>query len=162
MTDSTSDDGRDDFILQERLSGRSARSISKQLNLTVGEVNASLDRTLPQIDNAMRLRHISLDLQRLDELLKVFFARATEAVDAQAGLLCVKILERKAAMLGLDTPQKFDIVQVQAQEAPQGHDRIFEMIMRIKHGPGWQPSNGNGSDPAAGNGGDGNGSGEPH
>jgi hypothetical protein len=41
MTDPTSDDGRDDFILQERLSGRSARSISKQLSLTVAEVNAS-------------------------------------------------------------------------------------------------------------------------
>jgi hypothetical protein len=66
----------------------------------------------------------------------------------------VKILERKAAMLGLDTPQKFDLAQVQAQEAPQGHDRIFEMIMRIKHGPDWQPGNGNGSDPAAGDGGD--------
>src|SRR5262249_7328436 len=92
MTDPGSDDGRDDFVLQERVSGRSARSIAKQLNLTVGEVNASLDRTLPQIDNAMRLRHISLDLQRLDELLKVFFARATEKADAQAGLLVVKIL----------------------------------------------------------------------
>jgi hypothetical protein len=154
MIDPISDDGRDDFILQERLAGRSARSISKELRCTVGEVNAALDRTLPQIDNAMRLRHISLDLQRLDELLKVFFARAIETVDAQAGLLCVKILERKAAMLGLDTPQKFDIAQVQAQEAPQGHDRIFEMIMRIKHGPDWQPGNGNSSDPAAGDGGD--------
>jgi DNA-directed RNA polymerase specialized sigma24 family protein len=62
MTDSTSDEDRDDFILQERLSGRSVRSIGKQLSLTVGEVNASLDRTLPKIDNAARVRHISLDL----------------------------------------------------------------------------------------------------
>ena len=38
------DDARDDFILQERLSGRSARSISKELRCTVGEVDASLDR----------------------------------------------------------------------------------------------------------------------
>jgi len=149
MTDPTSDDARDDFILQERLAGRSARSIGKELRCTVGEVDAALDRVLPKLDNAARLRHISLDLQRLDALLKTFFARAIEAVDAQAGLLVVKILERKAAMLGLDTPQKLDIVQVQAEEAPQGHDKIFEMIMRIKHGPNWQPGNGNGSDPAA-------------
>jgi len=116
MTDSTSDEARDDFILLERLSGRSARSISKELRCTVGEVDAALDRVLPKLDNAARLRHISLDLQRLDALLKTFLARATEAADAQAGLLCVKILERKAALLGLDTPQKLDIVQVQAQE----------------------------------------------
>jgi len=134
MTDPGSDDGRDDFVLQERVSGRSARSIAKQLNLTVGEVNASLDRTLPQIDNAMRLRHISLDLQRLDELLKVFFARATEKADAQAGLLVVKILERKAALLGLDQPQKLDVIQVQAQEAPSSFDRIREAIYSVARG----------------------------
>jgi hypothetical protein len=43
MTDPTSD-GRDDFILQERLAGRSARSIGKELRCTVGEVDAALDR----------------------------------------------------------------------------------------------------------------------
>ena len=131
MTDPTSDDARDDFILQERLAGRSARSISKELRCTVGEVNAALDRALPQIDNAMRLRHISLDLHRMDELLKVFLARATEKADAQAGLLCVKILERKAALLGLDKPTKRDIVTVQAQEGPSSFERIHEMILRI-------------------------------
>ena len=69
MTDPTSDDGRDDFILQERLSARSARSIGKQLRLTVGEVDASLDRTLPTIDNDARRRYVALDLNRLDGLL---------------------------------------------------------------------------------------------
>jgi len=124
MTDSTSDDGRDDFILQERLAGRSARSISKELRCTVGEVDASLDRTLPKIDNAMRLRHVSLDLQRLDELLKVFFARAIEKADTQAGLVCVKILERKATLLGLDQPLKLDVISVQAEQEPSSFDRI--------------------------------------
>ena len=66
------DDGRDDFILQERLSGRSARSIGKQLRLTVGEVDASLDRTLPTIDNDARRRYVALDLNRLDGLLGRF------------------------------------------------------------------------------------------
>jgi len=66
MTDSTSDDVRDDFILQERLSGKSARAISKQLRCTVGEVDASLDRTLPKIDNDARRRYVALDLNRLD------------------------------------------------------------------------------------------------
>ena len=34
-------------------------------------------------------------------------------------------------MLGLDSPQKLDIVTVQAEEGPQSHERIYEMIMRI-------------------------------
>src|SRR5215472_18834121 len=131
MTNPTSDDGRDDFILQERLSGRSARSIGKQLSLTVSEVNASLDRTLPQIDNDARRRYVALDLNRLDGLLETFYKRAIENVDAQAGLLCVKIMERKAAMLGLDSPQQLDIVQVQAQKEPSQHDRIVEAVNRM-------------------------------
>jgi DNA-directed RNA polymerase specialized sigma24 family protein len=132
MTDSPkADDARDDFILQERLSGRSARSISKELHCTTADVDASLDRTLPKITNEAKRRIIALDLDRLDELLKVFFTRAVEKVDAQAGLLVVKILERKAAMLGLDSPQKLDVVQVQAQKEPTQHERIRDAIMRV-------------------------------
>jgi hypothetical protein len=132
MNDSPkADDARDDFILQERLSGRSARSISKELHCTTADVDASLDRTLPKITNEAKRRIIALDLDRLDELVKVFFARAIEKVDAQAGLLVVKILERKAALLGLDSPQKLDVVQVQAQDAPSGHERIKAAIMSM-------------------------------
>src|SRR5262244_2840644 len=131
MTNSTSDDARDDFILQERLAGRSARSIGKELRCTVGEVDASLDRTLPKIDNDARRRYVALDLNRLDALLKTFFARAIEKVDTQAGLLVVKILERKSAMLGLDSPQKLDIIQVQAKDAPSSHERIKAAIMQM-------------------------------
>ena len=144
MADSPkADDARDDFILQERLSGRSARSLSKELHCPVSDVDAALDRVLPKLDNAMRLRHISLDLHRMDELLKVFLARATEKVDVPAGLLCVKILERKAALLGLDAPTKLDIVEVQTQQGAQGHERLYEMIMRIG-----RQKDGNGADSA--------------
>src|SRR5215471_3836835 len=131
MTDPTPDDARDDFILQERLAGRSARSIGKELRCTVGEVDASLDRTLPKIDNDARRRYVALDLNRLDALLKTFFALAIEKADAQAGLLVVKILERRALLLGLDSPQKLDIIQVQAKETPSRHERIREAIMRL-------------------------------
>ena len=161
MTDPTSDADRDDFILQERLNGRSARSIGKQLSLTVGEVNAALDRVLPTIDNAQRLRHISLDLSRLDGLVEVFYKRAIEKADAQAGLCVVKILERKAALLGLDQPTKLDVVQVHSQQQPHEFDKIYDAVMRLKYGD-QRPSAGNGSDdPAAGAGGDPEGSPPP-
>ena len=132
MSDSPkADEARDDFILQERLSGRSARSISKELHCPVSEIDESLDRTLPKITNEAKRRIIALDLDRLDELLKVFFNRAVEKIDAQAGLLVVKILERKAALLGLDSPQKLDVVQVQATKEPTGHERIQAAIMNL-------------------------------
>jgi hypothetical protein len=50
---------------------------------------------------------------------------------AAAGLLVVKICERKAELLGLDSPQKLDIVQVQAQEQPSSFDKIRDAIMRV-------------------------------
>src|SRR5215471_13652371 len=132
MSDSPkADDARDDFILQERLSGRSARSISKELHCTTADVDASLDRTLPKITNEAKRRIIALDLDRLDELAKVFFARAIEKVDAQAGLLVVKILERKAALLGLDSPTRVDIVQMQVEQTPPRHERIRAVIERL-------------------------------
>src|SRR5262247_1676633 len=91
---------------------------------------------------------------------------AIEDVDTQAALCVVKILERKAALLGLDQPTKLDVVQVQAQQAPDEFDKIYDAIMRVARRNGQQSSDGNGSDPAAGNGdggnGNGNGSGELH
>ena len=62
-------------------------------------------------------------------------ARAIEKADAQAGLLVVKILERRSLLLGLDSPQKLDIVQVEAQQAPTRHDRIKAVLMNLKYGP---------------------------
>jgi len=139
MSDSPkADDARDDFILQERLSGRSARSISKELHCPVSEIDASLDRTLPKITNEAKRRIIALDIDRLDELAKVFFARAIEKVDAQAGLLVVKILERKAALLGLDSPQKLDIVQLEVAREPSSHEQIRDAVMRVARGPNWR------------------------
>ena len=125
-------------ILQERLSGRSARSISKELHCTTADVDASLDRTLPKITNEAKRRLIALDLDRLDGLIEVFYKRAIEKVDCQAGLLFVKILERRAALLGLDAAQKLDIVQVQAQREPSQHEKIKDAIMTMAKGPNWR------------------------
>ena len=79
-------------------------------------------------------------MNRLDELLKVFFARAIENVDAQAGLLVVKILERRSLLLGLDSPQKLDIIQVQAEKQRTQYERIREAIMSLKYGPNGKPA----------------------
>ena len=79
-----------------------ARSIGKQLSLTVSEVNASLDRTLPKIDNELKMRYVALDLMRLDELISVFAKRAIEQEDVPAGMLVIKSLERRSALLGTD------------------------------------------------------------
>jgi hypothetical protein len=47
-------------------------------------VDASLDRTLPKVDNDARRRYVALDLNRLDGMLETFYKRAIEKADAQA------------------------------------------------------------------------------
>jgi len=149
MTNSTSDDSRDDYILQERLAGKSTRALARELRCTTREIDAALDRALPIIDMAARMRHIAADLLRLEVLLKVFVKKATEQQDVQAGLLCVKILERKAALLGLDQPTKLDVVQITAAPRKQSVDVIHEAIERVSRSTvNGDKSAGNGSEPA--------------
>lgn len=135
---SASDD-HDDYILQETLDGKSARAIGKQLKCTVGEVHTVLDRVLPTIDNEARLRHIMLDLQRLEQLLAVFLKRAIEDKDQPSGMLCVKILERKAALIGIDSPTRIDVLSLQVPLKEQGHDRVRLAIERIARRAGRPP-----------------------
>src|SRR5215831_18860759 len=52
-----------------------------------------------------------------------------------AGTLCVKILERRALLLGLDSPTRVDIVQMQAEQQQPRHEKIREAIMRLTEQP---------------------------
>ena len=63
--------------------------------------------------------------------METFYKRAIEKVDTQAALCVVKILERRALLLGLDSPQKLDIVQVQAEQQPSSHEKIRRTIMEF-------------------------------
>ena len=143
------DDDRDAVILEQRIAGRSVPAIAKQQGCSRSEVEAAVDRRLSyDLDNNMRLRAIKLDIARLDSLMQPFYLRAMSEQDVQAGTLCVKILERRAMLLGLDSPTRIDVVQVQAQEAPSSYSQIRAAVMALKYG-------GNGSDdPAAGDGSD--------
>jgi hypothetical protein len=141
----TSDDSHDDYILEQRLHGKSSRALARELRCTVREIDAALDRALPIIDMAARMRYVAEDLLRLQTLLRVFVAKAVEQKDIQAGLLCVKILERKAALLGLDQPTKLDVVQITAAPAQSSVDRIFEAIQRVANGTVNGAGNGNGA-----------------
>ena len=150
-------DDRESMIVEQRLAGTSVPAIAKQFGCSSSEVEAAVDRRLNYypLDNNMRLRAIKLDVARLEALMVPFYVRALSERDVAAGTLCVKILERRAMLLGLDSPTRIDVVQVQAQEAPSSYSQIRAAIMALKYGNGQQSDDGNGSDdPAAGDGGD--------
>jgi len=141
-------DDRDDAMLEERLSGRSVQIIARQHHCATAEVEAVIDQRLGgEIDNVMRLKAIKLDVARLEGLMQPFYERATKDKDVAAGTLCVKILERRALLLGLDSPTRVDIVQMQVEERPSRHEKIREVIMRLTQGPDRQPNDGDGQQP---------------
>src|SRR5215469_11499413 len=94
----------DDEIVQQRVSGRSARAIARAQGCSVAEVNKALDRfTETTIDDKVRKHTLALELARLDELQETFYARALEG-DVACGALITKIIAA-ARCSSLYTPQ---------------------------------------------------------
>jgi len=123
----------DDEIVQQRVSGRSARAIARAHGITPAEVSKVLDRfTETTIDDKTRRHTLALELARLDELQETFYARALEG-DVRCGALITKIIERRCTMLGLYTPQTATLQIIEA-EAPKetSIDRIEAAINRIR------------------------------
>jgi hypothetical protein len=145
------DDDRDESIVEARITGTSSRALAKLHRCTSCEVEEAIDWRLDyEVDNRMRLRAVKLSAARLDALRVPFFEKAMKG-DAQAGLLCVKIEERRALLFGLDQPlqSRVDVYQIQAAEQPTQHEQIRRAIYAIARGdPDYQPDddgNGNGS-----------------
>jgi len=123
----------DDTIIQQRVSGRSARAIARAQGCTLTEVNRVLDCfTETTIDDKTRKHTLALELARLDELQETFYARALEG-DVACGALITKIIERRCVMLGLYTPQTATLQIIEA-EAPRetSTDKISALIERIR------------------------------
>ena len=123
----------DDEIVQQRVSGRSARAIARAQGCTLAEVTRVLDCfTETTIDDKTRKHTLALELARLDELQETFYARALEG-DVACGALITKIIERRCVMLGLYTPQTATLQIIEA-EAPRetSTDKISALIERIR------------------------------
>ena len=127
-------DDRDGVILEERIAGKSVVVIAEQYECTTSEVDAAIDRRLNfALDNDMRLKAVKLDVARLEGLMQPFYERATKDKDVPSGVLCVKILERRALLLGLDQPtqSRVDVYQVEQRKQPSQYEQIKAAINRM-------------------------------
>ena len=86
-----------------------------------------------RLDNAYRLRAVALDLERLEAMQARFLHDALNG-DLGAGHLCLKIAERRAAMLGTDAPVRVDAVQLTQVNGPEptSTEKIRAAIDRIR------------------------------
>jgi hypothetical protein len=124
------DDDLDAEILKHRMAGISVRAIARRYNMTKREIDAALERALPQIDNPTRLRAIKIELERLDQLIRPFFVRALDG-DTAAASIMVKLSERRADLLGLNAPLRIDATLVEVAEAPSSTEELETAIGRL-------------------------------
>lgn len=111
--ESSAIDARREKAWDLRVNGHSLRSIAQQLEVSLGtahnDIHAVLERTQSEANEDAR-RHMHLQLARLDKAIAVVMRRieqdgddALEAIDKLD-----KLEKRKAALLGLDAPEKHE------------------------------------------------------
>ena len=85
-------------VLQERVAGVPTRAIARRRGCSVEEINATLGAVSEPITPEYKVRAISVALEMLDAMQAVWFEKAL-AGDRNAGLLCLKIQERRESLL---------------------------------------------------------------
>lgn len=94
-----------------RLSGYSYPEIAAELGISVSNafnrVQSALTTTIAKTaEDAEKVRN--MELHRLDALLRPLYAQA-KAGDPKATEMCLKIMDRRAKYLGLDSPEKLKL-----------------------------------------------------
>jgi hypothetical protein len=90
---------------QDELVNKRVHAIARAHDRTIDDVHAALDRHPIELNrDAYLKRTLALELMRLDQLEMAFEGKAIKDRDPAAGALMVKILERRATLLGLNPP----------------------------------------------------------
>jgi len=115
-----------------RLLGSSPHVIADHFGISIADVDAAVDGKMVKLDSGYRVRAVALDLERLEAMQARFLRDALDG-DLAAGHLCLKIAERRAAMLGTDAPVRVDAVQLTQVTGPQptSFDRIRAALDRM-------------------------------
>jgi len=123
---------RDEEIFNARVAGQSMRRIAYEHRMDVAEVQSIIERYTPMMDARARAIAFGIELERLDRLTQTFYEKA-QCGDVQAGMLCLRIGERRAALLGLDTPKRVDLV-TNGQEAmhPQTTTERIQSVLSLQ------------------------------
>jgi hypothetical protein len=127
---------RDDQIHRMRLDGVSLRAIARTFKIPVELVESVLDRACVKVDAQYRASTIAVELERLDEMHRVFYAKALGG-DGPAAQVAIRIAEHRAAILGLFAPVRHDPVQL--VEASKSKESSTDRIAAALEGLTGQP-----------------------
>lgn len=105
-----------DAVVAAAIAGASLKTIARRHECAPEEVSAALDEFAAEmLSPRNRARILSIEVERLDALERVFLQHAIANHDSAAGTLVGKISQRRSALLGLDQPVRLDL-QIVAPE----------------------------------------------
>jgi hypothetical protein len=124
---------QEDAVVAALLSGRSLRSIRKEFNLTLDEVDAIIARTWP-VDQRARVRMVMTDLGKLDRLITEFFRRSLVSTDAASAAalatVAIRAFECKHALTGMSAATRLELT-IMPREAPTQFEQIKRAIFAV-------------------------------
>jgi hypothetical protein len=121
----------DELILHDRMyGGLSIRRLARKHGISEGQVLKALDRVLPPLSPETRVRLFREDLHRLDEMLAAHYPAARTGSSA-AAQTCLRILERRSAMVGHDCPVRVDVILEPKARAPSSTEQLLLELNRI-------------------------------
>ncbi len=97
-------------VIDLYLAGNTYREIREETGLSLGIISRYINEAVEEANKAAQegMRKIKrLEVMKIDRLIKAFWPKAIEA-DVQAASMVLKLLERKADMLGLDAPFRIE------------------------------------------------------
>ena len=136
----------DDRQRRDLILHKPERCIADDHGCTVEEVHAVLDHHPIEVDRDQYLkRALAMQLLALDELEVAFRGKALVERDVAAGVLLVKVAERKATLLGLNPMQghAVAIVQHEPVQVQSSTDKLRSALDRIRGKRLPQPTDGN-------------------
>lgn len=118
VSESRTIEGRKVAIYQTLIAGYRVNEVALQFNTTASEIEAvqdeMADRTMKVTQGSMKTA-AALDLDRLESLLRTLWINAM-AGDLPSIDRCLKVLERRSKMIGLDTPTALQLNTVTDQD----------------------------------------------
>jgi DNA-binding CsgD family transcriptional regulator len=105
---------RREKVAELLMAGHTYRQIAKTLFVSVGTVQKDVDTILEELKaktTSVAHRYRDLELRRLDRLQSGFWIKAITGEETAATVI-LRIMERRAKLLGLDSPSKIDLRQI--------------------------------------------------
>jgi hypothetical protein len=142
MDDEQAPSERDEAIYAAWEGGKTLRVLARQFETSVTEIERAIDRCLPVFDTVNQMRAYKRELQRLEDIGAKYHALAMgDDASPEMAHVYARINERRCAMSGWSSVSiRLDPFEAQVKEQPTGYEKIRDAIMRLKHGPQWQPS----------------------